>query len=245
MLIRITMFPNFLPRHWLFKQAEFSWHSTSARQPITQTSPSQISPLLQSSSLLHNDLQIPEGSQRSLLRQFMSVEHTGVQTPPMHAVPVVQSLFAWQTGPGDLRQATFAVGFGMKLAGHEQVARWLNTVHLAFGPQGVASQGLMHLFVMHASFALQSSSARQPKVHMLCRQMWPRKQSLSSLQVNRQFPRTHFSLNAHSLSLEHMGRHTLSRQVFPSLQSLVSLQDTGTGKKLNNRLYRNNKFYDK
>lgn len=90
---------------------------------MTQTNPSQISPLLQSSSLLHNDLQIPEGSQRSLLKQFKSVEQTGVHSPPMQAVPVAQSLFAWQTGPGDLKQATFAVGFGMKPAGHEQVAR--------------------------------------------------------------------------------------------------------------------------
>lgn len=221
---------SFLPWHWLFKQAKFSWHSTSARHPMTQTNPSQISPLLQSSSLLHNDLQIPEGSQRSLLKQFKSVEQTGVHSPPIQAVPVAQSLFAWQTGPGDLKQATFAVGFGMKPAGHEQVARWLNTVHLAFGPQGVASQGLMHLFVMQASFALQSSSARQPNAHMLCRQMWPKKQSLSSLQVRRQFPWTHFSLKAHSLSLVQIGRHTLSRQVLPSLQSVVSLQDTGTGK---------------
>jgi len=193
-------------------------------------SPSQISPLLQSSSRLQRDLQMPALSHLSLLKQFALVEQTGVQTPATQAVPTAHSRLAWQIGPGDLRQATFAVGFGMKPEGQEQVARWLKTVHLAFGPHGVASHGFTHLLPRHASFALQSSSARQPNEHMLFRQMWPRKQSLSSRQVSRQLPRMHFSFNAHSLSTVQIGRQTFSWQVLPSLQSPLPRQDTGTVK---------------
>lgn len=220
-----------LPVHWLFIQAKLSWHSISARQPETHTSPSQIFPLLQSSSRLQSDLQMPELSHLSLLKQFASVEQTGVQMPAIQAVPTVQSRLAWHIGPGDLKHATFAVGFGMKPGGQEHVARWLKTVHFAFGPHGVASHGFVHLFAKHASFALQSSSARQPNEHILCKQMWLRKQSLSNRQVNKQLPRMHFSLNAHSLSTIQVGKQTFSRQVLPSLQSLLPRQDTGTASK--------------
>ena len=89
----------------------------------------------------------------------------------MQLVPGKQSLFAWHDGPGERRHAILAVGFGMKPDGQEQEARWLMTVHFEFGPHGVTSQGVAHLFPRQASFALQSSSARQPKVHMLCKQM--------------------------------------------------------------------------
>lgn len=205
----------------------------SARQPETQTSPSQISPLLQSSSRLQSDLQIPELSHLSLLKQFASVEHTDVHVPATQAIPTAHSRLAAQVGPGDLRHAILAVGFGMKPEGQEHVARWLKTVHLAFGPHGVASHGLTHLLPEHASFALQSSSARQPKVHILFRQMWPRKQSLSSRQVSKQLLRMHFSFIAHSSSMVQIGKQTFSRQVLPSLQSPLLRQGTGTAR--NNR----------
>lgn len=133
--------------------------------------PSQISPLLQSSSRLQSDLHTPELWHLSLLKQFVLVEQTAVHTPLMQAMPTAQSRLAWQIEPGDLRHAIFAVGFGMKPDGQEQVARWLKTVHLAFGPHNVASHGFTHLFPRQASFALQSSSARQPNEHMLFRQM--------------------------------------------------------------------------
>lgn len=214
--------------HWLLIQARFSWHSMSALHPPKQTNPSQISPLWQSSSLLQSPLHTPVESQRSLLRQFAFDEQTGVQIPEMQAVPAEQSLFAWHDGPGERRHATFAVGFGIKPDGQEQEARWFITVHFEFGPQGVTSQGSAHLFPRQASFPLQSSSARQPKVHILFRQMCPKKQSLSNRHVRRQFSLTHFSLKAHSLSTWQTGKHTLSRQVFPTLQSFVFVQDTGT-----------------
>lgn len=144
----------------------------SARQPEIHINPSQISPLLQSSSRLQSDLQMPELSHLSLLKQFALDEQTGVQTPAMQAAPTAQSRFEWHIGPGVLRHATLAVGFGIKPVGQEHVARWLKTVHLAFGPHGVASShGFTHLFPKQASFALQSSSARQPNEHMLFKQM--------------------------------------------------------------------------
>jgi len=208
--------------------ALLSWHSMSARQPEMHINPSQISPLLQSSSRLQSDLQIPELSHLSLLKQFALVEQTAVQMPLMQAMSTAQSRLAWQIGPGDLRHAIFAVGFGIKPDGQEQVARWLKTVHLAFGPHDVASHGFTHLFAKHASFALQSSSARQPNEHILFRQMWPRKQSLSNRQVSKQLPLMHFSFNAHSSSAIQIGKQTFSRQVLPSLQSLLPRQDTGT-----------------
>lgn len=206
----------------------------SARQPEIHTSPSQISPLLQSSSRLQSDLQMPELSHLSLLKQFALDEQTGVQIPAIQAVPTAQSRLAWQIGPGVLRHATLAVGFGIKLGGQEHVARWLKTVHLAFGPQGVASHGFKHLFPKQASFALQSSSARQPNEHMLFKQMWPKKQSLSSRQVSKQLPRMHFSFNAHSSSTMQIGKQTFSRQVLPALQSPLARQDIGTA---------NNKYF--
>lgn len=95
----------------------------SARQPEMHTSPSQISPLLQSSSRLQSDLHIPELSHLSLLKQFALVEHTAVHVPAIQVVPTGHSLLVVQIGPGDLRQATLAVGFGMKPEGQEHVAR--------------------------------------------------------------------------------------------------------------------------
>ena len=163
-------------------------------QPVVQTRPSQISPLLQSSSNLHRALHTPEESQRSLLKQLELEEQTGRQMPEMQEFPEEQSLLETQLGPGARRQATLAVGFGMKPRLQEQIALWFMTVHLALGPQGVTSQGLTHLFDRQASLALQSSSPTHPAVQMLSRQMSPRKQSLLTLHVSKQLPRAHFSL---------------------------------------------------
>lgn len=200
----------------------------SDRHPLLQTRPSHISPLRQSSSLLHKALQTPAESHRSLLKQFAFDEHTGLQIPLMQAFPGEQSLLTRQLGPGARKQATLAVGLGMNPDVHEHVARWLLTVHLAFGPQGVTSHGLTHLFDKQASLALQSSSPPQPAVQILSRQMSPRKQSLLTLQVSKQLLCMHFSLKAHSESLVQAGKQTLCRQVLPSLQSLELLQETGT-----------------
>lgn len=95
----------------------------SDRQPMVQTSPSQISPLRQSSSCLHKALHTPDESQRSLLKQFEFDEQTGLQKPAMQALPGEQSLLARQLGPGILRHATLGVGLGINPNEQEQVAR--------------------------------------------------------------------------------------------------------------------------
>ena len=87
-----------------------------------QTRPSHISPLRQSSSLLHKALQTPDESHRSLLKQFEFVEQTGLQIPDIQALPGEQSLLTRQLGPGTLKHATLAVGLGIKPVVHEHVA---------------------------------------------------------------------------------------------------------------------------
>ena len=104
-------------------QARLPRHSESALHPLVHTKPSQISPLRQSSSLLQSALQTPEESQRSLLKQLEFEEHTGRQIFDTQVFPAKQSLLTEQLGPGVLRQATLAVGLGIKPVGHEQLAR--------------------------------------------------------------------------------------------------------------------------
>lgn len=128
----------------------------------------------------------------------------------MQAFPVGQSLFSVQGCAGALTQAIFADGFGTKPSPHEQRALWFDTVQRALGPQGCSRQGLIHLLLRHDSPALQSSSAWQPKMHMFCLQMYPKKQSLSTRHVNLQVPLRHFSLKAQSSSMEHWGLQMLS-----------------------------------
>lgn len=61
-----------------------------------------------------------------------------------------------------------------------------------------------------------------------------------------QFPRKHFSLNAHSLSFTHCGKHMLSRQVYPSKQFKLEVHETGTEynrKIIDMREYMNNEVH--
>lgn len=65
----------------------------------------------------------------------------------------------------------------------EHEARWLATVQAALGPHGEAAHGLVQVLLRHDSLAEQSPSEWQAKMQRLARQMWPRKQSLSTRQV--------------------------------------------------------------
>lgn len=76
----------------------------------------------------------------------------------MQIEPELQSRFSRQGGAGARTQATVAVGFGTNPARHEQTARWLETVQIAFGPHADSRQGFMHLLSLQDSLALQSSS---------------------------------------------------------------------------------------
>lgn len=138
-----------------------------------------------------------------------------------------QSRFSEHGSAGDRMQAIFAVGLGTMPFVQEQLARWLETVQIALGPHGLISQGFMHLLFKHDSLPLQSSSLWHPKTHLLCRQMWPRKQSLSTRQVRTQFPEMHFSFKAQSWSEPQTGMHIVSAQVLPSEQSVFDEQATG------------------
>ena len=131
----------------------------SLLHPVTQTRPSQTSPLRQSSSLRHNGLHTPDDrSHLSLPKQPISDEQTGLQISSRHVDPAGQSLFSVQGGAGVRTQATLAVGLGTKPLRHEQLARWLETVHAALGPQGESLQGFTQRLSRHDSLALQSSS---------------------------------------------------------------------------------------
>lgn len=182
--------------------------------PITQTKPSQTSPLRQSSSLRHSGLHTPvTTSHLSLLKQPSLEEQTGWHAASWQTSPIGQSRFSRQGWAGVLTQATvnkwnhninkwnahiennvieltffyllLAVGFGTKPCEQEQLGRWFATLQSALGPHGLAEHGFVHLLLTHCSLAEQSSSEWQPKVHILWRQMWPRKQSLSTRQVTK------------------------------------------------------------
>lgn len=110
--------------HLLLMHALSAGQPESLRHPVTQTSPSQTSPLRQSSSLRHSGLQTPDvRSQRSLPKQPISDEHTGLHASSKHVDPDGHSLFSKHGLPGTRTQATLAVGFGTKPFRHEQLAR--------------------------------------------------------------------------------------------------------------------------
>ena len=147
-----------------------------------------------------------------------------------------------------------AVGLGTKPSEHEQLGLWLATLHIALGPQGLTEQGFLHLLPRQASLAEQSSSEWHPKMHMLYRQIWPKKQSLSTRQVTEknkksfnkrsfycksfsrrldfnlhmQLPFKHFSLKAQSLSPLQAGKQMLSLHTKPSEQSKFESHGKGT-----------------
>lgn len=149
--------------HLLLMHALSTGQPESLRQPVTQTSPSQTSPLRQSSSLRHSGLQTPDvRSQRSLPKHPISEEQMGRHASSRHVDPAGHSLFSVHGWPGTRTQATLAVGFGTKPLRHEQLARWLDTVHNALGPQGESLHGFTHLLSRHDSLALQSSSEWHP-----------------------------------------------------------------------------------
>jgi hypothetical protein len=154
---------NDSPMHLLLIHALSTGQPESLRHPVTHTRPSQTSPLRQSSSLRHNGLHTPDvRSQRSLRRQPMSDEQTGLHASSKHVDPVGHSLFSVHGWPGTRTQATLAVGLGTKPLRHEQVARWLDTVHSALGPQGESLHGFTQRLSRHDSLALQSSSEWHP-----------------------------------------------------------------------------------
>ena len=167
--------------HWLLIQARFAGQLELERHPRTQVTPLQISWLLQSSSLLHKGLQIPL-SHTSLTRQVLSLKQTSLQNFPSHTCLSGHCVFAEQD-LGCFTQPTTGVGLGMKLAGQEHCALWLTTWHLAFGPQESPTQGSVQRLLMHVFDSGQSEFARQPTIHILFRQTWPRKQSLSTRHV--------------------------------------------------------------
>jgi hypothetical protein len=59
---------------------------------------------------------------------------------------------------GALKQAILAVGLGTMPEAQVQEARLLTTEHKLFGPHGLTSHGLVHLFSKHISVPPQSSS---------------------------------------------------------------------------------------
>jgi len=67
---------------------------------------------------------------------------------------------------------------------------------MAFGPQGIATQGFVHTLSLQDSTEAQSSFDLHPNKHILFRHICPKKQSLSTLQVKAQWFLKHFSFNA-------------------------------------------------
>lgn len=81
--------------HLLLMQALSTGQPESLLHPVTHTSPSQTSPLRQSSSLRHSGLHTPDvRSQRSLPKQPISDEQTGLHASSKHVDPDGHSLFS-------------------------------------------------------------------------------------------------------------------------------------------------------
>ena len=171
--------------HWLLMQARLAGQFELERQPKMQVTPWQISWLLQSSSLRHSGLQIPL-SHTSLTRQVLSLKQTSLQNLPLQTCLSGHWVLAEQDW-GCLTQPTTGVGLGMKPEGQEHWALWFTTWQLAFGPQESPRQGSVQRLLMQVFDSGQSLLARQPTIHILLRQTWPRKQSLSTRHVTEKW----------------------------------------------------------
>ena len=173
--------------HWLLSHICEIAQSELERQPATHLTPWQISVVLQSES----DLQISWQKlsiHNSLAKQASSELHKGLQNLAWHWNPLGHWLFATQVVEAPAHPTT-AVGLGKNPGIHEHWAFWSETVHWELGPHEAWVQGSVHLFPTQDCEVGQSKGCLQPTEQAPLRQTWPKKQSLSSLQVSLHWPK--------------------------------------------------------
>ena len=93
----------------------------------------------------------------------------------------------------------------------------------ALGPQVATEQGSTHWLAMQDCVEGQSVCSLQPTRHILLRQTWPRKQSLSTRHVSMHCPLLQRSLAAHSLSEPQRSMQMPSWQPIPLAGQATSL----------------------
>ena len=92
-------------------------------------------------------------------------------------------------------------------------------------------QGFLKRLLMQDSSVVQSEFCWQPMVHMLLRQMWLKKQSLSTRQVSMQLLNTHFLLKTHWESMVQSGMQR------PSVQRLLFSQSPSRRQVIRTRMH--------